>query len=286
MQIECTPKTIFMKPALPSELNEQLASVAFDKQSVLFDALYQSNSIISYKRTRVRDHAGKFLSANSHILELNAGTGEDAIYFARKGHRVHATDIAPGMQERMKQKVEQEGLTGAISHELCSFNRLDDLVEKGPYDMIFSNFAGLNCTGELSHILHSFYPLLKPRGVVTLVIMPPFCLWETMLFFRGKFKTATRRFFAGNGVAAHIEGEYFRCWYYPPSYISSQLRESFDLKAIEGLCTLVPPSYIEQFAEKYPRAYQFLVNLENRYKENWPWKYMGDYYIISLSKKD
>ncbi len=66
--------------------------------------------------------------------------------------------------------------------------------------MIFSNFAGLNCTGKLDQVLLSFDPLLKPGGLVTLVLLPPFCVWETALVLKGKFKTAFRRFFSKKGV--------------------------------------------------------------------------------------
>jgi hypothetical protein len=54
---------------------------------------------------------------------------------------------------------------------------------------------------------------------------------------------------------------------------------------VEGLCTLVPPSYIEGFAEKHPRIYRILQGCEDRWKGKWPWKYLGDYYIITLRKK-
>src|SRR5207253_2642657 len=130
------------------------------------------------------------------------------------------------------------------------------LKNRGPYDVIFSNFAGLNCTDELNNVLHSFDPLLKQGGIVTLVIMPTFCLWEILLLFKGKFKTATRRLFSKNGRKAHIVGELFTCWYYNPSYIIKQLKNNFDLLSCEGLCTIVPPSYIENFAEKYPKAFK------------------------------
>src|SRR5215213_11852537 len=106
------------------QLNEQLAAEAFSRQSGVFDAIYSGDAIIQYKRKRVRDHVEKLLPANSNILELNAGTGEDAVYFAGKGHHVHATDIAAGMQERLKEKVVQEGLSEFISTELCSFTEL------------------------------------------------------------------------------------------------------------------------------------------------------------------
>lgn len=264
---------------------EMQAAEAFNKQSSLFDKLYSDNTIIQYKRERVRSHIKEYLPPNSNILELNAGTGEDAIYFAQLGHKIHATDISQGMQKILVEKVQQHGLSNKISNELCSYTSLENLKNKGPYDLIFSNFAGLNCTAELSKVLNSLFPLLNPGGMVTLVILPKFCLWETLLVFKGKVKTAFRRFFSSKGALAHIETVYFTCWYYNSSYIHRLLKDSFDLLSIEGLCTIVPPSYIEGFPEKYPRTYQFLKDQENKLKNKWPWKYIGDYYIISFRKK-
>lgn len=265
---------------------EQKAAEAFNKQSSIFDAIYSPNLIIQYKRQRVRTHVEKFLKTNSHILELNAGTGEDAIYFASKEHNVHATDIAEEMQAVLKRKVEEQNLQNEITSEVCSFNHLEQLKNKGPYDLIFSNFAGLNCTGELDKVLHSFAPLLKPNGLATLVIMPRFCLWEFLLFLRGNFKTAYRRLRSRNGVAAHIEGVYFTCWYYSPAFIEKCLNNEFEVLAVEGLCTIVPPSYFENFPKKHPRLFTWLKKTENKWKSKWPWKNIGDYFIITLGKKN
>ncbi len=266
-------------------INEQNAESAFTTQSVIFDDLYAGNTIIKYKRERVRNHVLHLLAPGNSILELNSGTGDDALFFARKGFKVHATDISSGMQNELKKKVALNKMEEHISTETCSYTMLHQLKNKGPYNHILSNFAGLNCTNELDIVLASFADLLKPNGTVTLVILPKFCLWETLLIFKGKFKTAFRRFFSSNGSKAHIEGVYFKCWYYNPSYIIKRLKNQFDIIDIEGLCTIVPPSYIEGFAEKHPSVYRFLKNKEDKLKSSWPWKYIGDYYIISLKKK-
>lgn len=267
-------------------VNEKEAAKAFGKQALVFDEYDAGNTIIHYKRQRVRTHVLSFLPPGSSILELNAGTGEDAIFFARQGHRVHATDIAEGMQARLQEKVLAQGLTDKVTTERCSFTALDNLRQKGPYDLIFSNFAGLNCTRELEKVLHSFAPLLKPGGQVTLVILPKFSLWETLMLFRGHFRTAFRRLLYGRkGAPAHVEGFHFRCWYYSPSFVKRALKGSFHLLKLEGLCTIVPPSYIENFAQKHPVAYHFLRTQENKWKDKWPWRAIGDYYIISFRKR-
>lgn len=268
-----------------ADINRLNIESAFSRQALSFDELYSGNAIVNYKRRRVREHLQKYMMPDSNVLELNSGTGEDAIYLARLGHRVHATDFSEGMQERLKEKVFECGLEAVISTELRSFTCLSDLQNKGPYDHIFSNFGGLNCTGELDKVLLSLSGLLKPGGIVTLVIIPKFCLWETLLIFKGKVKTATRRWFGRNGTRAHIEGTYFNCWYYNPSYVIKHTRNSFEPLEVEGLCTIVPPSYIENFADKYPRVYKFLESKEDQLKDKFPWKYWGDYFIISLRKK-
>src|ERR1700740_2968173 len=101
--------------------NEQRAEKAFSRQSAICDGIYSGNTIVNYKRRRVREHVLQFLQPNSNILELNSGTGEDAVFFAGQGHHVHATDISQGMQEQLKNKVQSAGMEGMVGNELCSY---------------------------------------------------------------------------------------------------------------------------------------------------------------------
>lgn len=264
--------------------DERTAALAFDRQSPLFDDLYTTDPIVQYKRQRVRAHVMSRLAPGSRILELNAGTGDDAVYFAQQGHQVYATDISTGMQKVLGEKVKRHALQHLVSQELCSYTSLNRLSHKGPYDLIFSNFAGLNCTDKLAKVLEDLPGLLNPGGMITLVFLPKFCLWEFLLLFKGRFKTATRRLLSKRGASAHIEGVIFKCWYYRPSFVIRHLRKSCVLIQAEGLCTLVPPSYLERFAENHPLIYRFLQKSENRLKGKWPWKYLGDYVILTFKK--
>ncbi|MBA3827508.1 MAG: class I SAM-dependent methyltransferase [Taibaiella sp.] len=264
---------------------ENVAAEAFTRQSGIFDDIYGSNTIIKYKRERIRAHINKYLQPSGNILELNAGTGEDAIYFAEQGHTVHATDISSGMLGKLKGKVNIMELVNKITTEQCSFNVLDKLKHRGPYDLIFSNFAGLNCTWQLPEVIRSFEPLLKDGGIATLVLLSPFCLWESLQLLRGQGKLATRRFSARKGVPAHVEGVHFTCWYYSASVLQDSVKDIFEVIDTEGLCTLVPPSYFEHFAEKHPRTYAWLKQKEESLKNKDPWRSIGDYYIITFRKK-
>lgn len=265
--------------------HEAAVAQAFNLQAPHFDVLYGRDAIIQYKRSRVRAHILSYLKGGNTLLELNCGTGADALYFAERGFRVHATDLSPIMLDVLNQKREVYPAGSRVTTEPCSFTRLDELKNRGPYDYLFSNFGGLNCTGELDSVLQSLDPLVKPGGYVTLVIISRFCLWETLLLLKGRFRTATRRFFAAaGGRKARVEGAAFRCWYYSPAYVRRHMAPAFELVSLEGLCSIVPPSYIEHFGEKHPRLFSFLKSREDALKSRWPWNRMGDYFIITFRK--
>lgn len=274
-----------MKTEDTNTISEAEVAKAFDKQASLFDGLFSKNEIVQYKRRRVRDHVDELIKPASYILELNAGTGDDALYFASRGHKVHTTDLSPEMETVRLRKIQEAGLADRVSSACCSFTDLENLTNKGPFDLVFSNFAGLNCTSSLDKVLDSLNPLVKPGGLVIMVMLPKICIWEIAMAFKGKWKTALRRFSGSKGAKAQIEGEYFRCWYYNPSYIRKHLKNSFRAIKLEGLCCLVPPSYLENFPEHHPRAYSWLKKQEEKLGNHWPWNRVGDYYIISFRKR-
>jgi len=170
-----------------------LIDKGFSKISHHYEALDKTSSLISWMRMRVRKHLEQHLTNTSTILELNCGSGIDAVYLAKKNFKVHATDIASGMIDYVNLKIEKEQLQNKLSCEVCSFTDLNKL-KKQNYSHIFSNFGGLNCSSltELETVFNSFSNLLKPNGKITLVIMPKICIWEFLKIFKGKKNTFRR----------------------------------------------------------------------------------------------
>src|SRR5690606_38309793 len=104
----------------------------------------------------------------SIILELNCGTGLDAIYFAEHGHFVLATDISQGMLQQLDKKISEQNLHGKIITQHSSFHDIDKIQNK-KFDHIISNFGGLNCTDNLQDVLLKLSPLLNDNGKITLM---------------------------------------------------------------------------------------------------------------------
>jgi ubiquinone/menaquinone biosynthesis C-methylase UbiE len=218
---------------------------AFSKQSNIFDEYEETNDILKWMRSITHKHIEKYLRKNEKILDINAGTGLDAIYLARQGFRVHCIDIAEGMIDKKNKKVRKKQLEDLISYQVLSFTDLDKLNDK-LFDYIISNFGGLNCVQNLQDVFTHFGKILKPGGKVTLAIMPHICLWELGLIFRGIFETAFRRL-NKNGTEANVEGINFTTYYHSVSKTIKALGSSFRVLEIQGLASVSPLPYMINF---------------------------------------
>ncbi|MFI5222482.1 MAG: class I SAM-dependent methyltransferase [Bacteroidia bacterium] len=255
-------------------------NAAFTKQSRHFDELYESNPITSRMRNRIRGHVMKYLKPGMNMLELNAGTGLDAVFFAQQGIHVHATDISDGMVAEMQRKLVKFHLEEFLTIQQCSFTNLSGNI-KNRFDYIFSNFGGLNCIPDLSEATSQFPELLNAGGKVTLVVMPKICPWEILSLLKGNFRQAFRRM-KKDGTGSNIEGEHFTTWYFSADEIEKAMGSCFKLKSLIGLASLSPPPYKDQWAKQNPHLYKWLAGMDERAGSFFPFNHCADYLIATF----
>ncbi len=124
---------------------------AFSRQSEIFDEYEKGNEILKWMRSVTQRHVLRYLRKSDKILELNSGTGIDAVFLATIGFKIHCTDISEGMLNKLNEKITEFNLHDHITYQQLSFTELDKLHGKS-FDYIFSNFGGLNC-------LTNYWPL-------------------------------------------------------------------------------------------------------------------------------
>lgn len=257
-----------------------LVAEAFSRKAKLYDEFGRDHPNLDYIRRKVYRHLLAYHPPGAHLLEINAGTGADAVFLAGQGLAVHATDLAPDMVAAIREKVDGLGLHDRISVQQCSFTELDR-VTGGPYDGLFSNLGGLNCTPDLRAVTRCLPGLLKPGAYVTWVIMPRICLWELGAALRGDFKTAVRRIKPG-GTIANVEGVFFRAYYYFPAGVRRAFNRDFHLIRLQGLSVFTPPVDHKGFAKNWPRLYRLLRWLDERLADRAPFNRMGDFFILTM----
>lgn len=258
---------------------QQSVNEAFTRQSQHFDDEDAGNPILLRMRRQVYQHVDKYIKPNSAILELNAGTGIDAMRFIGRGHNVHATDVAEGMIAQIEKKMFRNNLAGRLSYQQLSYTDLDKVNRKN-FDYIFSNFGGLNCVDDLTKVTRHFSSLLNAGSFVTLVIMPNVCPWEIAGVFRHG-KRALRRF-RPQGVLSHLEGKYFQTYYHSLGKIRSAFDTRFSFIESEGLAALTPPPHRSDFQGRFPTLNKMLARIDDGARSWFPLNRWADHIIVTF----
>lgn len=259
----------------------EIVAEAYDRNADKYDDFIENNENLARMRRRVYDFVTARLPKGSRILDLACGTGTDAVWFAQHGYSVHGVDISGEMLSRAERKAKEFGLQDRLTFEQRSYTDLKH-TQAAPFDMTFSNFGGLNCVSDPSLVVENVRPLMKQNARVIWAIMPPFCLWETAALLRGKFRIAMRRFSGKSTV--HKEGLQYPVYYYTPKQIANAWGSGFKLESVEALSVITPPATSKDFSLRHPGLYSFLRTLDDPLSTRWPFKYWGDFSLVSLRR--
>ena len=252
---------------------------AFSRKAHLYDLFGMGHENLTRMRQKVYAQMMAFLEPGDKILELNAGTGTDALFFARQGYHVHATDLSPGMVQKIRKKSHAPGTGGRLSVAQISFTRLNH-VEGGPYQHIYSNFGGLNCIPELRNVTQHIPGLLEPGKTLTWVIMPRVTPWDWRAALKGDWRTALRRMGA-NGARANVEGVEFQTYYFSPKIVMRALGPDFKMVNLQGLSLFAPPADNDVFATRHASIYKILVGMDEIVSHLPILAGWGDFFILS-----
>jgi len=256
---------------------------AFNKASADYDAHENHNIILKWMRGIVQSVYLKYLKDGDDVLELNSGTGIDAVFLAQHGINVYATDISDEMICIINGKVKANGLEGKISAETVSFSQISE-VKSNNFKAVLSNFGGLNCINDYSKLNTDISKKLDSGGYFIAVVMNKFCPWE-ILFYSLKldFKNAFRRF-KRSGIDAIIDGGKVRTYYYSPYEFGRFFKENFRTEKIYTLGYFTPPPYLDGVYNKLKPVSSLLMKLDNVFKGVPFFNYFGDHFIIIMKK--
>ncbi|CAA0102346.1 Ubiquinone/menaquinone biosynthesis C-methyltransferase UbiE [BD1-7 clade bacterium] len=250
---------------------------AFDTMSKTYDECFSSTYLGQYYRERTQRIMQRYWPTPGNLLEVNAGTGEDAVWLARQGHHVHATDISPEMLACLHKKADEQKLEQHISVETLPIERIDHLPH-AHFDGVLSNFGGLNCVSDLTTFAKNMNTIVKPGSVVILCVMGPWVPWEWCWYsMQGDFRNAFRRI---SGKATWRDSSI----YYPSikSLKKNMSAASFRCIHTEALGVLMPPSYVNPVAESHQRIFNYTAQIENRIARLPGLANFADHYLLAF----
>jgi SAM-dependent methyltransferase len=217
------------------------------------------------------------------VLELNCGTGEDAIHLAALGASVLATDVSPGMVDVARAKVLERGLAAQVSvRQLAIEDIAPDLGNEAPFDGVLSNFGGLNCVADLRAVARGLAQVVPPGGWVLLCVMGPLVPWEWAWYLgHGQVHKALRRLRPGGVTWRGLTIRY-------PSIrtLRRAMAADFRLQRVNAIGAFVPPSYAEAWAGRHPIWLERLDRWERRVEALPPLPWLADHYLAEFERRD
>lgn len=262
---------------------------AFDTIANNYDASFTYRVIGTAQRNVVWNYLEESLpkTGELNILELNCGTGEDALWFAKRGQKVLATDISEKMLEITQEKIIKAGLLSQIQTLQIDINKIDKVPIQEKFDLVFSNFGGMNCISfnEMGNLPSEIKKLLNPDGRLVMVIMPGFCFWETIYFLlKFDFRKAFRRF-SDDGTIAKLNGNEIRTFYFSPGKMKKLFGQNFEVVTVKPVGFFIPPSYLDSFFSSKPKSFNILKKLEQSINGFGFLAGYSDHYLIDLQVK-
>jgi ubiquinone/menaquinone biosynthesis C-methylase UbiE len=238
---------------------------AFDVLARDYDTQFTTSMVGAGQRSISRKWLLKLLQGKNklNILEINCGTGADAIWMADMGHNVIATDQSPKMIAIAQAKITPVGTPEFLA---CAFDELGSYFSENEFDLVFSNFAGLNCVSpqQLQSIANQLHQLVRPGGHLAAVIFGKYCLWETMYYLsKGRPRDAFRRR-TSEKVTVPLDAKTIQPVYFYSVKQFTCLLTPFKRIQTRPVGLFIPPSYLEGAMKKHPGFFRTLLNMEEK----------------------
>jgi ubiquinone/menaquinone biosynthesis C-methylase UbiE len=236
------------------------AETFWDAAAETYEEKFSGTIVGQIRRRVVWRELERVFKPGESILELNCGTGIDAVYLGTKNISVTALDLSPKMIALARDHAKAVNPVSLPRFEVLATENLDTL-EVGPFDGAFSNFSGLNCVENLEDVSRNVARRLRPRGRFLICMMGRFVPVEIIWFLlhgkpRRAFSRILPRLLAGDGPLV-IQRPTVQ-------QIALQMRTHFRLIQWRGAGITVPPSYAENFAIRIPKIMALLGALDQR----------------------
>jgi ubiquinone/menaquinone biosynthesis C-methylase UbiE len=271
-----------MSPAKTTRATEHSpVAVAFDSIAEIFEQSFE-NEITRGLRQKAYGAIRDLVPPGSIILDMNCGVGIDALALAQLGYNVTGIDISPKMIEQAKQRASTT--VQGLKFYVTSFEDLSP-VEGARYDLVLSNFAGLNCVSRLDKVAQEIARVLHPGGYFVAVVMPPISLWEIVAGLAElNFRSAFRRLHK-NVQATGFRGGTFPVYYHSPASLTKVFAKAFDVITIQGLFIITPPPHAKKFHKNHPLLSSWMHTIERSLNTAFPFHSVGDHFLAVLQKR-
>lgn len=236
----------------------------------------------------------RVLPREGFVLEIGAGTGEEAEALVRAGRSVVALEPSAGMRVRLDARAARLGARNAppgagvlrvlpFAAEDLSTSRFDE----APFSAAYASLGPLNCVADLATFARDLAAQLRPGAPFVASIMSRDCLSESWHFLlRGRFRSAFRR--RGRGpreVRTHAgDGAVISTWYRTPAEVRRAFAPHFAGMVLQPFPLFLPAPSVMAGRRAGP-LFRALTKFEPRVQPLGRLAGLGDHFRLITFRK-
>ena len=249
---------------------------AFDDMAGTYDAAFTDTKVGRALREIVWSRFGQIFRPSQRILELGCGTGEDAVWLAKSGARVVATDLSSQMIQVARRKTLMANCQERIEFRCVAMEDLASFAAGEVFDGVLSNFGAVNCVQDLRTLVADVADRLAPGAPLLWVVMGRHAPWEWLWYLaRGQWRKAWRRLHPGG-----IKWRGMSISYPTPAQMRSLLLPHFAVTRLAPLGVALPPSYAADWLDRSPFTMTMLTRMERWAQRSSMLASWSDHFIV------
>jgi ubiquinone/menaquinone biosynthesis C-methylase UbiE len=262
---------------------------AFGAAATDYDRSFTDSWSGRVMRAQVHSHLEEAFRDCDTILDLGCGTGEDAVWLARRGVQVTAVDasaemltVAAGKAAAVGVEDRVDFIQADLGHLRTAFRRGGD---GGEFDGALANFGVLNCVEDRRALAAALAASLRPGGILVVVVMGPFCMSEVAWYLlHGNVRAATRRWRQGEPARVG-PGATVPVWYPGPRRLQNEFASWFALRRRAGIGAILPSVAPSAWPGRWPSAAAVIEGAERRVGAA-PWSaWFADHHLADLERR-
>jgi hypothetical protein len=187
----------------------------------------------------------------------------------------------------IQKAIQKADLAGAsnIRFSVCRFDQLYDHLKGQKFDLVISNFGGLNCidSNNMKKLGEQLHSLLQENGKLFFVIMGRSCLWE-ILYYLGKREPATAFRRKRKSLLFQIGEANMPVFYYSPSNLKKIFHSLYTYCRSHPVGLFIPPSYLQNRFVNRKKWLSNLTRLEKRFSGYSMFSNLADHFCIIFQK--
>lgn len=270
----------------------QYVEHGYDALAPSYDGEIGSNLIGSRMHAEFRRALLETFRAGQMVFEVGCGTGIEALWLARHGMDVVATDISRGMLEQVELKAKSEGLGERIHCRKLAAREIGILAREfgsGSFDGGYCHAGAINMEPAISRVPPQIHDLIKSGGAFICSVINKTSLFEVLFYsLILRPRKAFRRMDNIVPIPIARSGPMSRyvipARFYSPSEIVRIFQDGFTLEATKALEVFLPPSNLNALYEIIRPAFTPFEILEDWLSGTWPVKMWGHHSLLTLRR--